>query len=169
MNKRFVTHLDLLRRVEPASWIEVLEGEGGDVEAFISTFNCVVTNGCFDILHPGHLKLLESVSAIAEAFDYWPIIALNSDESIRKIKGATRPIVPQNSRAKLLTSLEKPFTVIIFDEETPQRVMDLLRPKFVVKGLDYAASDVVRWKDSNVISVPLEDGWSTTSILERNR
>lgn len=135
--------------------------------------NCVVTNGCFDVIHPGHLKLLNLLNEVAVKFSLKPIIFLNSDESIKKIKGESRPIVPETARSKILTSLEHPFDVVMFDEENPQFLMDLLKPTFVIKGSDYLKKDVISYRDSHIIicknlkdsSDDRNDDWSTTKIL----
>ena len=130
---------------------------------------CIVTNGCFDILHPGHLSLLATLDTIAYKQCLRPIVALNSDVSVRKLKGEQRPAVPQASRAALLNALKWPFTVILYDEETPRRLMDLLQPVAVLKGAEYPASSVVRWSGSQVISVDMVPNWSTTGILGDTR
>lgn len=126
---------------------------------------CAVANGCFDVLHLGHLRLLEKFHHAARCRGLRPIIALNSDDSIRRLKGAGRPIVPERCRGELLTSLLWPFTVVIFDEDTPQRLMDVLRPRLVVKGAEYDPTHVIRWSGSEVLTVEMSPGWSTSGIL----
>lgn len=141
--------------------------------AWDDIFRCMgrlaVANGCFDILHPGHLSLLANLDTIAYQRKLRPIVAINSDASIRRIKGDRRPIVPQESRSALINSLKWPLTVIIFEEDTPERLMDILRPAVVVKGAEYPTESVVRWKDSEVVTVEMVSRWSTTAIVGDTR
>lgn len=126
---------------------------------------CVVANGCFDLLHPGHLMLLRGLDCIARSMECLPVVAINSDESVGRLKGPGRPVVPQLARATLLASLEWPLGVLIFDEDTPQVLMDTLRPRAVVKGSEYSEDSVIRWSGSEVLTVDMLSGWSTTGIL----
>lgn len=130
---------------------------------------CAVANGCFDILHPGHLSLLAALDTIAYRRGLRPIVAINSDSSVQTLKGVRRPIVPQQARATLLNHLKWPFTVVIFDEETPQRLMDMLQPAVVVKGADYVGKQVVRWQDSEVEFVDFTENYSTSRLLGDTR
>lgn len=127
---------------------------------------CAVTNGCFDVLHPGHLSLLSSFDYVARMYGLRPVVAINSDVSVRHLKGPSRPIVTQRARAELIVSLRWPFSVVIFDGPSPQELMDLLQPLVVVKGAEYRQEDVVRWRESRVITVPMEGTWSTTGVLK---
>jgi D-beta-D-heptose 7-phosphate kinase/D-beta-D-heptose 1-phosphate adenosyltransferase len=126
---------------------------------------CAVANGCFDLIHPGHLELLRHLDQVARQRDLFAIVAMNSDASVRRLKGPSRPIIPEACRADLLNNLRWPFTVVLFDEDTPQELMDFLKPPVVVKGAEYRQEDVVRWSGSEVLSVPMMDGWSTTGII----
>ena len=153
MSERIVFHLDDLASDPSKLWAGPPRG------------NCIVANGCFDVLHPGHLTLLAHLDTIAYLKRLRPIVAMNSDSSVKDLKGEGRPIVPALARAALLTSLKWPFTVVIFDEPTPQRLMDLLRPEIVLKGSEYDPASVVKWDGSEVITVGMVDGWSTTRIL----
>lgn len=130
---------------------------------------CAVANGCFDVLHPGHLSLLAHLDTVAYQRKLRPLILMNSDYSVKRLKGERRPIVPQESRACLLNLLKWPLTVVIFDEDTPQRAMDLLQPVVVVKGDEYPKDAVIRWKDSEVVSVPMVPRWSTSGIVGDTR
>lgn len=130
---------------------------------------CAVANGCFDTLHKGHLSLLATLDTVAYKEGLRPIVAVNSDESVRRLKGSSRPYVPLESRAALLNCLKWPLTVVVFDEDTPQRLMDVLKPRIVVKGSEYPQDSVVRWKESRVVSVEMVPGWSTTGILGDTR
>lgn len=130
---------------------------------------CAIANGCFDLLHPGHLSLLATLDTVAYRRGIRPFIAMNSDRSVRGLKGPGRPIVPEESRSALLTSLKWPFTVIVFDDPTPQRLMDMMRPTVVMKGAEYPADSVVRWAGSEVVSVDMVPRWSTTRIAGDTR
>lgn len=162
MSERFTVHLD-----------ELAESLDSKVE-FEMPYDrwvgaCMVANGCFDGLHPGHLSLFAYLDAYAYRQRLRPLVAINSDASIRRLKGSGRPTWPQAVRATLINNLKWPLTVVIFDEDTPQRLMDLLKPRVVLKGSDYPKESVVRWKDSEVVSVPILDGWSTSKILGDTR
>jgi rfaE bifunctional protein nucleotidyltransferase chain/domain len=128
------------------------------------------TNGCFDLLHPGHVSLLEAARAEGDAL----IVAINSDASVREIKGPTRPVVPQQERAEVLLGLDAVDAVLVYDEPTPQRVIEELVPDVLVKGADWAIDrivgrETVEAAGGRVVRVPLMEGRSTTSILERIR
>lgn len=131
--------------------------------------NCMVANGCFDILHPGHISLLASLDTISYQEGLRPIVAMNSDESVARLKGPRRPAVPQESRAMLINYLKWPLTVVIFNEDSPQRLMDIFKPKIVLKGAEYTEESVVRWSGSRVMTVPMKPRWSTSSILGDTR
>jgi rfaE bifunctional protein nucleotidyltransferase chain/domain len=128
------------------------------------------TNGCFDLLHPGHVSLLESARAEGDAL----IVAINSDESVRRLKGPTRPVIPEGERAEVLLGLDAVDAVVVYDEETPLRVIETLRPDVLVKGADWALDQIVGREEveadgGRVVRVPLVAGRSTTKILERIR
>jgi D-beta-D-heptose 7-phosphate kinase/D-beta-D-heptose 1-phosphate adenosyltransferase len=130
----------------------------------------VLTNGCFDLLHAGHLALLERARALGDLL----IVALNSDASVRELKGEARPIVPEAERSELLASLEAVDRVVVYDEATPLALIEALLPDVLVKGADWAEAaivgrDVVRAHGGRVVRVPLLAGRSTTSLLERIR
>lgn len=163
MSERAIVHLNDLRRLET---YDLIEGPG---IISIPVGRSIVANGCFDMIHPGHLSLFGWLDTIAYKEGLRPIVAINSDASIRRLKGPERPKWPQHARATFLTHLKWPFTVIIFDEDTPQRLMDLLEPAMVLKGGQYPKESVVRWKDSEVATVPMLDGWSTSRMLGDTR
>ena len=126
----------------------------------------VFTNGCFDLLHAGHARYLQTASTFGDIF----MLGLNSDSSVQKLKGLSRPIMPQAERAFLLSSLEVIDCVVIFDEETPARLIETVIPDVLVKGGDYLAEDIVGYNTvtkngGRVEIVPLVEGKSTTSIL----
>jgi D-beta-D-heptose 7-phosphate kinase/D-beta-D-heptose 1-phosphate adenosyltransferase len=129
--------------------------------------NIVFTNGCFDILHPGHLDLLSKARALGDVL----VVAINSDDSVRRLKGSMRPIFPQDERAEILRALEMVDYVCVFDEDTPFEAILEIRPDILVKGADWAgnivgAAEVEGW-GGQVVDLPLMQGQSTTGIVER--
>jgi D-beta-D-heptose 7-phosphate kinase/D-beta-D-heptose 1-phosphate adenosyltransferase len=130
----------------------------------------VFTNGCFDLLHAGHLSLLQEASRQGDVL----ILAINSDDSVRRLKGAGRPLIPATDRAALLAALECVDAVTIFPEDTPLETIALVRPQTLVKGEDYRLEDVVGRKlvedeGGKVVLVAFHDEHSTTEIVERIR
>lgn len=128
----------------------------------------VFTNGCFDILHRGHVELLEK----AKRFGDFLIVALNSDSSMKKIKGDKRPILDENDRAYILASLKCVDAVCLFDEETPAEIIDKLKPDILVKGGDYKINEIVGRESvynigGEVVIIPLVEGKSTKEIIEK--
>jgi len=125
----------------------------------------VFTNGCFDLLHPGHVRLLER----ARVHGHRLIVAINSDESVRKLKGPPRPIVPEDERAATLASLASVDAVTIFGEETPHALLSVLLPDVLVKGADWAhwiaGREIVEEAGGEVFAIPFEPGYSTTDIV----
>jgi D-beta-D-heptose 7-phosphate kinase/D-beta-D-heptose 1-phosphate adenosyltransferase len=126
------------------------------------------TNGCFDILHPGHLFSLKQAAAEAD----YLIVGLNSDASVRKLKGPTRPINNTASRAIVLANLIVVDAVVVFEEETPLELIKAILPDVMVKGGDYTIDQVVGGKEviangGKVIINPIVDGFSTTSLIEK--
>ena len=124
------------------------------------------TNGVFDLLHPGHIDLLTAARAAADAL----VVGINSDDSVRRLKGASRPIRSERERAYVLAAVEVVDLVVVFPEDTPLELVQLLEPDVIVKGGDYTeetivgASDVRR-RGGKVIVVPLTPGQSTTAII----
>jgi rfaE bifunctional protein nucleotidyltransferase chain/domain len=128
----------------------------------------VFTNGCFDILHVGHVRYLNEARRLGDAL----VVAINSDASVRSNKGNGRPIVPEAERAEVLAGLEAVDYVTVFDDATPARVIDEIVPDVLVKGADWGIDEIVgRETVENaggiVRNLPLAPGASTTSILER--
>lgn len=129
---------------------------------------CVFTNGCFDILHVGHIRYLQEARELGD----YLVVAINSDESVRQLKGSPRPFVTQDERAEMLAALESVDYVTIYDELTAEAVIRLLRPEIYVKGGDYkpdtiVESPVVRSYGGQVVTVTLVQGRSTTRLVER--
>lgn len=130
----------------------------------------VFTNGCFDLVHAGHVKVLERARRYGDAL----VVGINSDRSVRALKGPGRPILNQQDRALLLAALACVDYVTIFSEQTPQRVIERLRPNLLVKGADWGAGkivgrDTVERYGGRVVRVPLLKGASTSRIIERIR
>ena len=130
----------------------------------------VFTNGCFDLLHPGHIATLEKARNLGDAL----VVGVNSDRSVRESKGAGRPILPERERAEILAALESVDGVVIFDEPTPQEIITALLPDVLVKGGDWASDQIVGREDveaagGKVVSIPVLAGYSTTAILEKIR
>lgn len=124
----------------------------------------VFTNGCFDILHRGHVLYLQQAAALGDHL----IIGLNSDASVKRLKGDTRPLVQEEDRAVLLSALGCVSEVVIFDQDTPYELLSLLEPDILVKGGDYAVEDVVgREFAKKVEIIPFETGYSTTGIVKK--
>ncbi len=126
------------------------------------------TNGCFDLLHAGHAALLEAAAGQGDLL----VVGLNSDASIRRLKGPTRPIVPESARAVLLASLAVVDYVVLFEEDTPRELLEILLPDVLVKGEDYrldeiVGREVVERHGGRVVRVPLVEGFSTTALLDR--
>ena len=126
----------------------------------------VFTNGCFDILHIGHIRLLQKAKAEGDIL----IVGLNSDTSVRMIKGKNRPIIPEEQRAEMLKALECVDHVVIFPEISPLRLISRLRPDVLVKGEDWKERDIIgRELVKKIVRIPLEECMSTTDIIEKIR
>ena len=126
------------------------------------------TNGVFDLLHSGHVDLLFAARETADAL----IVGINSDISVRRLKGPTRPVRSESERAYVLASIEAVDLVVVFGEDTPLELVKLLKPDVIVKGGDYTEESIVgasevRSRGGRVVIVPLTPGQSTTSIIER--
>lgn len=127
----------------------------------------VFTNGIFDILHAQHIRLLEYCRELAGA-DGVVIVGINSDESVRRLKGPTRPINNQQDREAMLRALRFVDEVIVFEENTPYELIDDLRPDIIVKGGDYKPENVVHGSYPTKVAIfPYVDGYSTTKIIKR--
>ena len=128
----------------------------------------VFTNGVFDILHPGHLRYLQAARRHGDVL----IVGLNSDASVRRNKGPSRPINPEQERAEVLEALECVDAVSIFDEDTPADIIRRVQPDILVKGADWPADqivgrDTVEARGGTVVLEPVEQGYSTSAIIER--
>jgi len=130
----------------------------------------VFTNGCFDLIHAGHVRYLSEARALGDAL----VVALNSDRSVRALKGEGRPILNEHERAEVIAALEAVDYVIIFDEETPRELIAALLPDVLVKGGDWPLDEIVGRDEveaagGRVLSLPYVEGSSTTDIIERIR
>jgi rfaE bifunctional protein nucleotidyltransferase chain/domain len=130
----------------------------------------VFTNGCFDLLHPGHIASLEAARSLGDFL----IVGINSDETVRILKGPTRPVIPEQERAEILANLECVDGVVIFDELTPQQVIATLLPDILVKGSDWPGNQIVGREEveaagGKVVLIDNVPGYSTTEILNKIR
>jgi rfaE bifunctional protein nucleotidyltransferase chain/domain len=128
----------------------------------------VFTNGVFDLLHPGHVRYLQQSRALGDML----IVGLNSDASVRRNKGPERPINPESERAEVVAALECVDAVVIFDEDTPAEIVRACQPDILVKGADWPADqivgrDTVEARGGRVVRMPVEAGYSTTTLVER--
>lgn len=133
--------------------------------------NVVFTNGVFDLLHPGHLELLEAARSAGGAL----VVGLNSDASVRRLgKGGERPLIPEDGRARMVAGMAVVDCVVLFDEDTPLELIKHLEPDLIVKGGDYTreqivGADFVESRGGQVVIVPLVPDQSTTRLVERLR
>ena len=130
----------------------------------------VFTNGCFDLLHPGHIETLEKARGLGDVL----IVGINSDRSVRELKGPGRPILPERERAELLAALGCVDGVVIYDEVTPRETIAGLLPDVLVKGGDWPDDQIVGREEvekagGRVVSVPVVAGYSTTALVEKIR
>jgi rfaE bifunctional protein nucleotidyltransferase chain/domain len=126
----------------------------------------VFTNGCYDILHPGHIRLLEKAHSLGDVL----ILALNTDASVRRLKGPSRPLIPEQQRVAAAMRLAAVDAVILFDEDTPRELIAAVLPDTLIKGADWAhfiaGREEVEAAGGRVLALPLEPGYSTTGIVE---
>ena len=151
----------VVARADLADWGKAVRAAGRTI-AF--------TNGCFDLIHSGHLASLAQAAAAADEL----IVALNSDDSVLRLKGTGRPILPQDDRAALIAALRPVSAVTIFAEPTPLDVILQIRPHVLVKGSEYAEEDIVGAPEvkswgGRVVRVPMVPGWSTSQIIDAIR
>jgi rfaE bifunctional protein nucleotidyltransferase chain/domain len=128
----------------------------------------VFTNGCFDLLHPGHVRYLECARSLGDIL----VVAVNSDESVRRLKGPSRPVLPECDRCEVVAALQCVDYVTVFREDTPLEVIEQLRPDVLVKGGDWPKDKIVgrqsvEDRGGQVVTIDFEQGYSTTGIIER--
>ena len=150
----------IIGRDEAARWVRELQNRG---------LRVVFTNGCFDLLHPGHVDYLEEARSLGDAL----IVAVNTDASVRRLgKGPGRPVTPEQDRARVLAGLAAVDRVVLFDEDTPLEILTALQPDVLVKGGDYRLEEVVGRerivaRGGQVQVLPFRKGYSTTLLLKR--
>ena len=166
---------ELAASIAASHMTEVQDGRLVDTETAIRLrkfweaqgYSVGFTNGCFDLLHPGHVSLIARASAACDRL----IVALNSDASVKRLKGPSRPVQTEVARAQVIGAVKGVDAVVLFEEDTPQRIIEQLQPDVLVKGADYqeaqiVGADVVRARGGKVIRAELVDGQSTTRILQ---
>lgn len=149
----------LVKREDIKALVDIIHNSGKTV---------VCTNGCFDILHVGHVRYLEATKAFAD----YSIVLLNSDKSVKSIKGPTRPINNEADRAELLSALKCVDYVVLFDEDSPRNLLDEIKPDVYTKGADYTMetlpeADIMRKNGTRVEFIKFVEGKSTTGIVKR--
>ncbi|HTM47286.1 MAG TPA: D-glycero-beta-D-manno-heptose 1-phosphate adenylyltransferase [Bryobacteraceae bacterium] len=126
----------------------------------------VFTNGCYDLLHPGHIRLLEQAKSLGDVL----VLGLNSDDSVRRLKGPTRPLLSERERAEVAAALAAVDAITVFDEDTPRELIAAVLPDVLVKGADWAhwiaGREEVEAAGGQVMALALEPGYSTTGIVE---
>ena len=150
-----------MTRAEAVAFVTRLRRDGKTI---------VFTNGVFDLLHPGHVRYLQQARGLGDAL----IVGVNSDASVRAIKGPLRPVTNEQERAEVIAALACVDAAVVFDEDTPHAIIAAIQPDVLVKGADWAADaivgrDVVEARGGRVVRMPIETGYSTTAILERIR
>ena len=130
----------------------------------------VFTNGCFDLIHPGHVRYLRTARRLGDVL----VVGVNSDASVRRLKGPSRPIVPEDARCEVLAALEMVDAVVLFDQDTPYELIRVVQPDVLVKGGDWrpdhiVGADIVRARGGRVRSLRFAPGYSTSALVDRIR
>jgi D-beta-D-heptose 7-phosphate kinase/D-beta-D-heptose 1-phosphate adenosyltransferase len=173
-----VTSSELRRKILPHAYLaaeEKIIATGGDLDAHVLDWRqqglrIGFTNGCFDILHPGHVKVLTAARGACDRL----IVGLNSDASAKRLKGEGRPVQDERARAEVLAALEAVDLVVIFEQDTPIRLIAQIKPNVLVKGGDYTRDqvvghEIVEANGGEVLLVDVLPGFSTTSLVNRAR
>lgn len=129
----------------------------------------VFTNGCFDILHKGHVRYLDQAAELGTL-----VVGVNSDESVRRLKGNSRPLNNVNDRCELLAALSSTSIIVVFEEDTPLNLIEILLPDILLKGGDYKAEEIVGYKTvlengGDVLTLPFTEGYSSSAIIEKGK
>ncbi|WP_394991865.1 D-glycero-beta-D-manno-heptose 1-phosphate adenylyltransferase [Emticicia sp.] len=154
-----MTESKILSREETKKQVEQWQSEGMKI---------VFTNGCFDIVHLGHIDYLEKAQALGDKL----VLGLNTDASVQRLKGETRPVVNEYARARMMSAMSFIDAVTLFDEETPKELIETLCPNILVKGNDYSVenivgADFVMAHGGEVKTISLVKGYSTSAIIEK--
>ncbi|MBM4274082.1 MAG: D-glycero-beta-D-manno-heptose 1-phosphate adenylyltransferase [Deltaproteobacteria bacterium] len=158
----FSTSQKIATRGAATRWVRQVQAQGRKV---------VFTNGCFDLLHPGHIDYLEQARSLGDAL----VVGVNTDDSVTRLgKGPGRPVNPERDRARVLAALAGVDRVVLFDEDTPLELITALQPDVLVKGGDYQLEDivgreVVLARGGQVLALPFVSGYSTSQLLDRIR
>jgi D-beta-D-heptose 7-phosphate kinase/D-beta-D-heptose 1-phosphate adenosyltransferase len=173
-----VTSAELRRKILPHAFLAVEEkivATSGDLDAHLLDWRkqglrVGFTNGCFDILHPGHVKVLTAARGACDRL----IVGLNSDASVKRLKGEGRPVQDERARSEVLAALEAVDLVVIFEEDTPIKLITQVRPSVLVKGGDYTRAEVVGHEivaanGGEIVLIDILEGFSTTSLVRRAR
>jgi D-beta-D-heptose 7-phosphate kinase/D-beta-D-heptose 1-phosphate adenosyltransferase len=173
-----VTPAELRRKILPHAFLaaeEKIINAGGELDAHLGDWRkqglrIGFTNGCFDILHPGHVKVLTAARGACDRL----IVGLNSDASVKRLKGEGRPVQDEHARAEVLAALEAVDLVVLFEEDTPIQLITQIKPSVLVKGGDYTRDQVVGHEvveagGGEVLLVAVLPGFSTTSLVDRAR
>jgi D-glycero-beta-D-manno-heptose 1-phosphate adenylyltransferase len=150
---------------------KILKSQALEKWLYVAKFKTKViafTNGCFDILHRGHIEYLAQASELSDLL----IVGLNTDASVKRLKGPSRPYLDENARALILASLSFVSAVVLFDEDTPYELIKRIQPDFLIKGGDYkpediAGYDIVTGHGGQVVTIPLTQGYSSTKIIDK--
>ena len=153
------TSTKILNQADLATWAATQRAQGKKV---------VFSNGCFDLMHPGHVTYLEAARCLGDCL----ILGVNSDASIRRLKGETRPVMPVEARMRVLAGLHCVDALTIFEEDTPLKLIQTLTPQVLAKGADYQISEIVgaEWVQQHggeVARIPLVAGFSTSDLIQR--
>ncbi|MFP6743493.1 MAG: D-glycero-beta-D-manno-heptose 1-phosphate adenylyltransferase, partial [Alphaproteobacteria bacterium] len=166
---------DLLRAIHAGQWsaaeakVMSLSGAVERIEQWRRSSDRIgFTNGCFDLLHPGHISLIEQARGACDRL----VVGLNSDDSVARLKGEGRPIQPESARAQVLASLASIDLVVVYDEDTPMTLLEALRPDVLIKGADYSldqvvGADLVQGYGGTVLLADIAEGYSTTTTIRK--
>ena len=154
---------DIIKKILPFDQIENLFSD-----SFREQYKLVFTNGCFDVLHRGHIYYLSRARELGDLL----VLGLNSDESVSRLKGPGRPVNKQQARAEVLCGLAFVDHIVIFPEDTPLNLINAVRPHVLIKGGDYKVDEIVGYQEvcswgGKVKTIPLMEGYSSTSIIDR--